>query len=193
MSTIVVVRKGKQACIAADTLTSFDDVKLSAAYDTHHDKIQLCGESYLGIIGSSAHSLVVEDIFREAAVDYGMGNRQEIFRTFLRLHAILKEKYFLNVNTKEDSNDPYEPSHIDAVIANKKGIFAVYGLRDTNEFKRFWAIGSGADFALGAMYAVYDRLESAEEIARIGVAAGAEFNNASALPITSKTVILTDD
>jgi ATP-dependent HslUV protease, peptidase subunit HslV len=192
MSTIVVVRKGRQACIAADTLTSFDDVKMHAAYDRHHDKIQVCGESYVGIIGSSAHSLVVDDIFRHGEAHYDLSNRHEIFRSFVKLHAILKKKYYLNVNTKDESNDPYEPSHIDAVIANKSGIFAVYGLRDTNEFTRFWAIGSGSDFALGAMYAVYDRLDSAEEIARIGVAAGIEFNNASAAPITSRTVTLVE-
>lgn len=190
MSTIVVVRKGGQACIAGDTLTSFDDVKMYSTYDRHHDKIQVCGDSYVGIIGSSAHSLVVEDIFRHGETHYDLSSREEIFRSFVRLHAVLKKKYYLNVNTKDEGNDPYEPSHIDALIANKSGIFAVYGLRDTNEFTRFWAIGSGSDFALGAMFAVYDRLDSAEEIARIGVAAGIEFNNASAAPITSRTVTL---
>lgn len=190
MSTIVVVRKGKQVCIAADTLTSFGDVKLGSAYDKYHDKIQICGDSYVGIVGSAAHSLVVENIFEEADIDYDLGSRQGIFRTFLKFHGILKDKYFLNVNGKNESEEPYETSHIDAVIANRHGIFAVYGLRDTNEFERFWAIGSGADFALGAMYALYDRLDSAEEIAKAGVIAGAEFNNATALPLTYKTIDL---
>lgn len=190
MSTIVVVRKGKQACIAADTLTSFGDVKLGAAYDKYHDKIQVCGDSYVGIVGSAAHSLVMENIFDEADMEYDLGSRQAIFRTFLKLHGILKEKYFLNVNGKNENDEPYETSHIDAVIANRRGIFAVYGLRDTNEFERFWAIGAGADFALGAMHALYDRLDSAEEIAKAGVITGAEFNNATALPLTFKTIDL---
>lgn len=190
MSTIVVVRKGKQACIAADTLTSFGDVKLGAPYDRYHDKIQICGDSYVGIVGSAAHSLVVENIFEEADIDYELDSRQGIFRTFLKLHGILKEKYFLNVGGKNENDEPYETSHIDAVIANRRGIFAVYGLRDTNEFERFWAIGSGADFALGTMYALYDRLDSAEEIAKAGVIAGAEFNNATSLPLTFKTIDL---
>jgi len=34
------------------------------------------------------------------------------------------------------------------------------------------------------MYALYDRLESAEEIAKNGIEAGATFNNATALPLT---------
>jgi ATP-dependent HslUV protease subunit HslV len=63
-------------------------------------------------------------------------------------------------------------------------------LRDTNEFDRFWAIGSGANFALGAMYAVYDQLASAEEIAKMGIMAGAEFDSGSALPLTYKTITL---
>jgi hypothetical protein len=42
------------------------------------------------------------------------------------------------------------------------------------------------------MHAVYDSAVSAEEIAKIGVAAGAEFDNASALPITFKTIELKD-
>ncbi len=191
MSTIVVARKNQQACIAAESLTSIGDTKLSATYDAYHDKIQLCGDTYLGIVGSAAHSLVVEDIFREAEFEYDFSSREGIFRTFVKLHSILKEKYFLVPSSKgQDDDDPYETSHIDAVIANEHGIFAVYSLRDSNEFNRFWAIGSGADYALGAMHALYEKAESAEEIARAGVAAGAEFDNASALPITFKTINL---
>jgi ATP-dependent protease HslVU (ClpYQ) peptidase subunit len=190
MSTIVVARKGGQVCIAADTLTSVGDTKLSAKYDIYHDKIQLCGDTYLGIVGSAAHSLVVEDIFKEAAFEYDFSSRGGIFRTFVKLHSILKEKYFLVPSSKNQDDDPYETSHIDAVIANRHGIFAVYSLRDSNEFQRFWAVGSGAEYALGAMHATYESAASAEEIAQIGVAAGAEFDSASALPITFKTIDL---
>ena len=35
------------------------------------------------------------------------------------------------------------------MIANPSGIFAVYSMREVFEFDRFWAIGSGRDFALG--------------------------------------------
>src|SRR5688572_26309529 len=101
MSTIVVVRKGRQACIAADTLTSFDDVKMYSTYDRHHDKIQTCGDSYVGIIGSSAHSLVIEDIFSQTEAHYDLNSRHEIFRSFVRMHAVLKKKYYLNINTKD--------------------------------------------------------------------------------------------
>ena len=43
MSTISVVSKADQLCIAADSLTSFGDLQLPAEMDAHHDKIQSFG------------------------------------------------------------------------------------------------------------------------------------------------------
>jgi ATP-dependent protease HslVU (ClpYQ) peptidase subunit len=101
---------------------------------------------------------------------------------------VLKDKYFLK--TKDEDDDPYEATHIDALICNHTGIFGIYSLREVTEYTRFWAIGSGSEYALGAMFALYDRLKSAEDIARAGVEAGSEFNTASALPLTLYTVDL---
>jgi ATP-dependent protease HslVU (ClpYQ) peptidase subunit len=96
------------------------------------------------------------------------------------VHEILKEKYFLN--TKEDEDDPYESSQITTLIANPYGIFGVYSYREVFSFDRFWGIGSGRNFALGAMYAVYDQDYTAHQIAEIGVQAGAEFDKSTSGP-----------
>ena len=189
MSTIVIVKKNGKACIAADSLTTFGDLRLASNMDVAHDKIQSYGDGYMGIVGSAAHSLVIESIIANQSLEINFSDRLNIFETFRELHPILKDKYFLNA--KDEDDDPYETSHIDSLICNKSGIFGVYSLREVSEYVRYWAIGSGSEFALGAMHAVYDRLDSAEEIARAGVEAGAEFNNASSLPMTSYTVDLT--
>jgi len=188
MSTIVIVKKNGKACIAADSLTTFGDLRMSSDMDAAHDKVQSYGEGYIGIVGSAAHSLVVESVIAHKKLEIDFSDRMSIFETFRELHPILKEKYFLNPKDEED--DPYETSHIDALICNEHGIFGVYSLREVSEYNKYWAIGSGAEFALGAMHAVFDRLDSAEEIARAGVEAGAEFNNSSAMPMTSYTVDL---
>jgi ATP-dependent protease HslVU (ClpYQ) peptidase subunit len=57
-------------------------------------------------------------------------------------------------------------------------------------FPRFWAIGSGADFALGAMFVMYQRSDDVEEIARAGVEAGAEFDDGSDVPVVVHRVEL---
>ncbi len=94
------------------------------------------------------------------------------------------------MNPKDEEDDPYESSRIDTLIVNPHGIFAVYALREVFEYSRFWAVGSGGDIALGAMYAIHDRLDNAEDIAKVGIEAGATFNNATALPLTSYTIDL---
>lgn len=198
MSTVVVVKKAGKVCIAADSLTSFGDLKFNSAYDAAHDKILRFNENYIGIVGSAAHQLVLESLLVgkkrtskkvvDKKLDIDFSSRLSIFETFRALHPVLKEKYFLN--SKDEDDDPYESTQIDALIANPSGIFGIHSLREVTEYKKFWAIGSGAEYALGAMFAIFDKAASAEEIAHAGVAAGAEFNNATAMPLSSYEINL---
>ena len=188
MSTVVVAKKAGQVCIAADSLTSFGDLRMGAEYEAAHDKILIHDDSYLGIVGSAAHQLVLESILKQDEIEVDFSSRLAVFETFRSLHPVLKDKYFLNA--KDEDDDPYESTQIDALIACPHGIFGVHSLREVCEYKKFWAIGSGSEYALGAMFTVYDKLDTAEEIARAGVLAGAEFNNASAMPMSSYSVDL---
>lgn len=182
MSTIVVVKKAGQVVIAADSLTSFGETKCQGKYIQNKDKILSFSNNYIGIVGSSAHSSVFRSIIANHSELLSFKSKEDIFESYLKLHTILKEKYFLTTQESEEEGQEYESSQINAVIANKHGIFGVFSWREVYEYEKFWAIGSGRDFALGAMFAVYDLLSSAEEIAKIGVSAGGEFDNASSLP-----------
>lgn len=178
MTTIVVVRKAGHIAIAADSLITFGELRLSGEYEANQ-KIITVGDSYIGVSGSTAHFSVVKRVL--AAMDrVELHSRDEVFDTFLRAHTMLKERFFLN--PKEDEDDPYESSQITAVIANPSGIYGVYSLREVFKFERFWGIGSGRNFALGAMHASYERLRSARAIAQAGVLAGSEFDKNSSGP-----------
>ena len=109
-----------------------------------------------------------------------------IYQTFLHLHPILKQQYFLNA--KDEDEDAYESSRIDALIVNKHGIFGVYALREVFEYKHYWAIGAGSEIALGALYAKYPDDVSVEDIAACAIEASAEFHTSSAMPLTSYTL-----
>ena len=112
--------------------------------------------------------------------------RGEVFETFTKVHAILKEKYFLN--PKEEEEDPYESSQITTLVANPHGIFGIYSLREVFVFDRFWGIGSGRNFALGAMFVAYEQDLDAHAIAEIGVRAGIEFDKSSGAPYQVHTI-----
>ena len=189
MSTIVAVAKNGTACIAADSLTSFGDTRQRAEYVVDHEKILRFGDDcYLGIVGSAAHHLVMDNLLEREAGNVDLSGRLAIFETMRRLHPILKEDYFLN--SKDEDEDAYESSRVDALIVNPNGIFGLYALREVDQYSRFWAVGSGAEFALGAMHALYSRLDDAEAIARAAIEAGACFDTGSALPMSVYRVAL---
>ena len=187
MTTIVIAKKNGQVAIGADTLTTFGDTRLAHPYKRAHDKILRFHGSWIAVCGSSAHHLVLENVFAEMK-ELKLGSRAEIFETFRKIHPILKEKCFLN--PKEEDDDPYESSQITALIANNSGIYGVYSYREVFDYDRFWAAGSGRNFALGAMYAGYGRAKNAAEVARTGVAAGIEFDKSSAAPFEVHTIKL---
>jgi len=187
MTTIVVVRKNNEAAIAADSLTTFGDTRLSAQFDRTYDKIVHYKGTYIGLCGSAAHQLVFASLLAKHD-DLDFSNKRSIFETFRKLHPILKEQHFLN--PKEEEDDPYESTQITAVIANPSGIFGVYSMREVFEYTRFWAVGTGREFALGAMHSLYDRLTTASAVAEAGIEAGAVFDKNSGLPLTLFTVNL---
>jgi ATP-dependent HslUV protease, peptidase subunit HslV len=181
MTTLVVVRKNSTAVIAGDSLTTFGGTRLTPDYDRSWEKIVKHGDTYFGLAGSAAHQLVMESLLKRTP-GLSFNGRLAIFESFRKIHPVLKDEHYLN--PKEEEDDPYESSQLMALIANRHGIFAVYSMREVFEHQRFWAIGTGRDYALGAMYTAFDQNLSAEEIATIGVQAGCEFDTSSQLPMT---------
>lgn len=187
MSTIVVVKKDGKAVIAADTLTTCGNTKESADYVVNHEKILKYKDNYLGISGSASLQIATQNFLRKTKKKFAFTTIAEIYDFGLLLHAELKDKHFLRADDEED----FETFRGDILIANKHGIFGLSSYRYVQEYSKFYANGSGGEYALGAMFAVYkDEKRSAEEIAAIGVQAGTEFDDGSAAPIYSHTVKL---
>ena len=188
MTTVVVVRKGGTVAIASDSLVTFGDTRLDARYEAN-DKLFKAGDSWVGMSGTTAHFPVLRRALDALpAEELKLHTRDQVFDTFLKLHPKLKETYFLN--PKEEDADPYESSQFTALIANAAGIFGVYSYREVFEFDRFWSVGTGRSFALGAMYASYDKAKSARELAELGVRAGCEFDKNSSGPVRAHTIKL---
>lgn len=184
MTTVVVVKKAGQVAMAADTLVTFGDTRLGHRFEANSKIFRVetpAGPSLIGMAGTVAHFPVL----RKALValppeQIDLGSRDAVFDTFTRLHPTLKENFFLQ--TKEDDNDPYESSQFSVLIANASGIYGLYSYREVFEFKEFWGVGTGRAFALGAMYAAWDKTKTARELALLGVQAGCEFDRNSAGP-----------
>jgi ATP-dependent protease HslVU (ClpYQ) peptidase subunit len=189
VTTVTVVRKGGVAAIAADTLIKWGSAKESATYIANHDKILRVGESLVGVTGTATFTAILRDYFDHSSEEVRLDSPSQIFRAWNRLHGILKERYFLL--PEEDKEDALESSRMDCLIANPHGIFGVAAHRTVQQFSKFYAYGSGSDYALGAMYSAYaDPQLGAEQIARHGIEAAAEFDDGTGLPVTSYSVQL---
>lgn len=188
MTTIAVVRKGGFVSIAADTLTTYGNTKESAKYVQNSEKILKYKDNYIALTGWGATQLAVENLFAKTKRKLSFNNVQEIFQSGLVIHKELKDTYFLRPN---DDDEPFETSRLDFLIANQYGIFSLTEHRYVQEFSKFYAYGSGRELALGAMYAIYDdKDKTSEDIVKIAVNAGAEFDENSALPLHCYTIKL---
>ena len=189
MTTIAVVRKNGYAAIAADTLTKWGSGKESAAYVANNTKIVRVGDGFLAGSGTATFKLIMRDYFAQRGVPARFDTTINIFKTWQALHAALKERYYLV--TVGEKDDTLESSKFDVLIANPHGIFGVGAHRTVQEYRKFYAIGTGTDLALGAMYASYDNPRlSAEQLARLAITAAAEFDDATGLPAVSHAVKL---
>ena len=192
MTTVVVVKKAGQVAIASDGLVTFGDTRLGHRYESNSKLFKVDavgGPSYIGAAGTVAHFPALRKALALLPPEsLKLHSKDEVYDTFLQLHPVLKEKFFLQ--TKEEDSDPYESSQFSTVIANASGIYGLYSYREVFEFKEFWGIGSGRGFALGAMHALYAKAKTAKEVAEAGVLAGCEFDRNSAGPVELFTVKL---
>lgn len=192
MTTVVAVRKGGQVVMAADSLVTFGDTRLSFNAEANRKLFMVndaAGQTIFAMAGAAAHYLVLQHALAGQPVEaLRFGGKDEIFQTFTRLHPVLKDSFFLQ--TKEEEHEPYESSQFTMLMANSSGIYGIYSYREVFEFKQFWSIGSGRSFALGAMHAAYDKARSARDVAEAGVAAACEFDRNSAGPVDSLTLKL---
>lgn len=190
MSTLVVVRKDAEATIASDSLFCQGTIKVSPANKVNHHKIHQFKDAYIGFTGWSVFHNIFESIIEKYPDVIDLRSRSHIFNTFQELHRILKEDYHIDTNEKGDH--PLESSQWDCLIVCPVGIFAVGSMREVLEYQKYWADGSGMQFALGSMQSTYNLFVSSAEIARSAIEASCELDDGSGLPVQIFTVTLSE-
>ncbi len=186
MTTIVVVRKGNQIAIGGDTLTTFHNLKANATHIANHSKLTQVGDGYIAVSGSAAWKQVLANYIARMDKPPDFRSSQDIFDFMRIMHKNLVRDYHLN-ETPTSDGVPFEQTKWLALVANQHGIFGIDSQRYAQEYTRFHAMGSGMDFAIGAMWAVYEQSADAEAVARVGLLAGCEYDTGTGSPIEIKT------
>ncbi|MES2738210.1 MAG: MFS transporter [Verrucomicrobiota bacterium] len=185
MSTIVVAQKNGVACIGADTMSSLGSLRQRAHHVVNKSKITKLGDTYVGLTGTSTSLVVMNSYFANPERPRDFSSTDMIFETFRHAHHWMKAEYFMAA--MPDKGEEYETTQFYGLIANPHGIFALYSYRSAQQFHKFWAAGSGRDFALGAMHTVYDQYEDVVDIVKAGLQASAEFDGGTGAPFEIHT------
>ena len=190
MSIVVVVKKGNEIAIASDTLSSNGAQKFSSKYKLNSKKFFKYKGSHIGSVGKSMSKIMLKHALTNQKHTINFNGYDNVYSSMLELHKLLKDKYYLVPGSKK-LEQAVESTKLHLLIANKSGIYEVSPNRFIAELTTFWAIGSGASYALGAMHHAYNKKKySAKDIAKIGVKAACEFDKSCALPMDIETIKL---
>ena len=180
MSIAVAVRKRGQIVVAADSQESFGDRRVLR--DNHGaSKIVRAGSSYIASTGWGAYDNILRDYLARGSRPR-LGSEPAVFAFFIDFWRQLHKRYqFVNdqVAADDDDRSPFADLDSSFLVANRTGIYYVSSNISVMEFKRYYAIGSGASYALGALHALYDQGLGAESLARRACEAASAFDVSS--------------
>ena len=186
MTTLVAVRKNDEIAIAADSLTTFGDTRLSARVrPTLREDRPLQGHVHRPVRQRRAPARVREparEARRSRFLEQG-GDLRDASASCIR-----SSRSSTSSIPKEEEDDPYESTQVTALVANEHGIFGVYSMREVFEYTRYWAVGLRPRVRAGRDVRAVPELRTAGAIARAGIDAGATFDRNSGLPMTLYTV-----
>ncbi len=176
MTVAVAVFKKNHLVIGADTQTNFGDNSMTSS-DYKASKILTINGTYIAGTGWALYDNIFKDLLlNKKNKNVKLNNEESIFKFFNNLYFTVKEKYSYVNNQCNESNTPFADLDARFLIANRNGIFLVTSMMSVHKFERYYAIGAGGDYALGAFHVLYDSNLSAKEICQKAILAAISLN-----------------
>lgn len=176
MSIVVAVRKDERIVLAADTQSNFGSSRMTP--DNHRAaKLHRVGTAWIGATGWGLYENLLQDHLAKRA-SVRLRDQRDIFTFFLGFWKALRKDYNLvNDQAVKDRESPFGDLDASFLVVNRQGIFCVESDLSVTRFERYFAIGSGGDFALGALHALAGTDLDAEELARRAVRAAIDLDS----------------
>lgn len=174
MSIAVAVRVEDEIVIATDSKRTFG----SGAVPEHNlrdAKMRKIGNAYLATTGWGVYTNILDDYLRTARTPR-LGDSASIFSFFRTFWKVLHERYAFVNDQSSEPDSPFGDLDASFLVANPHGIFYVACDMSVTAFDNYYAVGSGATYALGALHALYSPTGDAETMARKAVAAASELD-----------------
>jgi ATP-dependent protease HslVU (ClpYQ) peptidase subunit len=169
MSIAVAVRTGNDIVLATDSKRTFGGNAVPES-NLRDVKLRRVGDAYLATTGWGVYANILDDYLRLTR-NAKLADSRQIFTFFRGFWKALHQRYAFVNDQCTESDSPFGDLDASFLVAAKSGIFYVACDMSVTEFQNYYAVGSGASYALGAMHALYAPGAKAETIARKSVAA----------------------
>ncbi len=174
MSIAVAVKKGNRIVLATDTQSSFGSCRVLPD-NLQTVKIRKVGSSYLAAAGWGIYDDMLGDFLGRRKVG-SLRTRKQIFSLFLKFWKELHQTYSLVNDQCGEKDSPFGDLDASFLVVNSAGIFHIASDMSTTKFEKYFAIGSGSDYGLGALHALYNTRFDATQLANRAVDAAIAFN-----------------
>jgi ATP-dependent protease HslVU (ClpYQ) peptidase subunit len=149
------------------------------------------GDVYLGVTGWSVYDNILDDYLEGKPVP-ALDTATSIYRFFLDLWQVMHDRYAFVRDQRDDDDFPFGDLDASFIIQCATGIYLVSSNLTVTRFDRYYAIGSGSSYSLGALHALYASDRSASEIAHEAVAAGIAFDSQCGGDVVVETIQISD-
>ncbi len=171
MSVAVAVQKDGVVVLACDSQTSFGAERVPPENRVEVKYLKV-GNAYVASTGWTLYTNILRDVLKRRRSVPRLDSEDSIFRFFNDLWRQLHERYsFVNDQADDSDGSPFGNLDSSFIVVSPQGLFSVSTDLSVARFDRYFAIGSGAPVALGALHALYDRRGAAETIAKAAVSA----------------------
>ena len=187
MSIAVAVRKNARIVLATDSQTNLGSERVPAA-NLSGPKFMPIGDVYLAATGWTLYSNIFADVLGRRRAVPRLDSETNIFKFFTGLWVELHERYNFVKDQADDADSPFGSLDSTFLVVCARGIFGVASDLSVLRYERYFAIGSGAPVALGAVHALYESESDAEALARSAALAAIDHDVYCGHPVHVATV-----
>ena len=187
MSIAVAVRKDARIVLATDSQTNLGSERVPAE-NLSGPKFMRIGDAYMAATGWTLYSNILADVLGRRRAAPRLDSEVSIFKFFTRLWGDLHERYNFVKDQADDADSPFGSLDSTFLVVSASGIFGVASDLSVLRYERYFAIGSGAPIALGAVHALYESESDAETIARSAASAAIDHDVYCGHPVHLATV-----
>lgn len=174
MSIAVAVRTADEIVLATDSKRTFGGGAVPAE-NLRDNKMRRIGNAYIATTGWGVYSNILDD-YVGANRRVQLNDSAQIFTFFRNFWKALHQRYAFVNDQCSETDSPFGDLDASFLVAAPGGIFYVACDMSVTEFDQYYAVGSGAAYALGAMHALYNAKSPAEAVARRAVAAASSLD-----------------